>query len=182
MRVFIGLPLSAEIKHTLKAIQDELQSCHLNAKWIPMENMHITLKFIGEIDELMCEQIIPVVTKTASVFSPLIINMEGHGFFPTARNPRVFFISTDHVGALTNMADYLENELEKIGIKKERRFKSHITLARFRSKKNVECVERKMNLYLLKGNFPVSEIILLKSTLSSRGAHYETLFTANLST
>ena len=183
MRTFIGLPLSAEIKQALKDIQNSLKACHTDVRWIPAQNMHITLKFLGDPNEtLIHEKIIPIVKKASEAFFPLTVNLIGFGFFPSQWNPRVFFISTDHEGVLLNMADYLENELQKIGIKKENRFASHITIARLNSAKNIDCIERKMDIYPPHGNFPVEEIILFKSTLTPKGALYEPLFKTNFKT
>ncbi len=180
MRAFIALPLSREIQNALSGIQDELRSCHLNARFIPSSNLHITLKFLGDIDDDQNRAITGILSRAASAFSRMTVNLSGWGFFPSPHNPRVFFVSTDQESILTSLADFLENELARIGFKKEHRFRSHITIIRLRNPKNTDCVERKMKIHPPHGSFPIDKIVLFKSTLSPRGADYTPVFEANL--
>jgi len=179
MRTFIALPIPGEIKNIMADTEDELKSCHLDCRWVKPEKMHLTLKFLGEVDEAQVEPIKKVITRAANAFSSMIVNLQGYGFFPSQYNPRVFYISTDHESMLMNIADFLENELKKLGFKKEHRFRSHITLARLRSSRNIDCIERKMRIHPPQGCFSLNEIILFQSRLSGKGAAYQPLFKAS---
>jgi 2'-5' RNA ligase len=179
MRAFIAFPLPLEIKEELKNIQDCLRECKLEAKWVEPINLHLTLKFLGEISSDKVETVKRIIQETAARFTSLTINLIDFGFFPTPNNPRVFFIATDKEEILKGIADYLEDKLEKVGFKKEGRFKSHITLARLKSKRNIDCILRKIKKITLSANILIRDIVLFKSTLKPSGPIYEEIFRAN---
>lgn len=180
MRTFIAFPLSPEIKELLEKIQAEIKTCVIDAKWVNPFNTHITLKFLGEIQENTLLKVEQIIVKTADEFSSLKIYLKSFGFFPTERNPRVFFIATDKEDFLKQIASFLENNLQALGFKKENRFKSHITLARLKSKKNIGCILEKIKAIELTKTFLIKEIVLFKSTLTSKGPEYEKIFKARL--
>jgi 2'-5' RNA ligase len=180
MRTFIAFPLPVEIKETLASVQGNLRSCNLDAKWVTPERLHLTLKFLGEVPEAKLEPIREKLNSVAKEFKALSVTLEKFGFFPHERNPRIFFVATDKEEALQKIASHLEEELAQLGFAPEHRFKSHITLARFRSRKNIDCIREKIKELKIEGRFSCQDIVLFKSTLTPSGPIYEEIFKARL--
>ncbi len=180
MRVFIAIPLPDEIKDYLRDAQNELKKCDSYAKWVNTANSHLTLKFLGEVKEEKILNLENIVKETALSFSAFKVNFSNFGFFPNERNPHVFFIATDNENRLKEIAYFLEDRLEPLGFKKESRFRSHVTLARLKSKKNTECLVAKTKEIQTGRSLPVNQIILYKSILTPEGAMHEEILKAGL--
>ncbi|MBN2483130.1 MAG: RNA 2',3'-cyclic phosphodiesterase [Candidatus Omnitrophica bacterium] len=180
MRAFIALPLPDTVKKEIEKIQSELKVLPLDAKWVGPRLLHLTFKFLGDIGEEQIPGITQTIEETGKKFPRFEVALGEFGFFPNSRNPRVFFVATDHDEQLRAIAFWLEDELEKIGFPKERKFKSHITLARFRSVKNI--VQLQMNIPAIPPQltFPADRLVLYKSTLTPHGPIYEEISSVNL--
>jgi 2'-5' RNA ligase len=140
----------------------------------------MTLKFLGEVQEEQIDKIKGIIMAIAGNFSRLELSVGNFGFFPNENSPRVFFISTDKEEILKEMSLQLEDKLEALGFPKEGRFKPHLTIARIRSKKNIDCLKNEIKDAATKAKFAVNEIILFKSLLTSAGPIYEKVFCAEL--
>lgn len=180
MRLFIAIPLPQNIKDYLRDVQTQFKECYCVAKWVNPQNIHMTLKFLGQLKEEKIPAIKNVIKEVAVNFSALEVRLTEFGFFPNERNPRVFFVSTDNEETLQKIAYTLEEKLEALGFEREYRFRSHITLARFKSRKNIECLVGKTKEIKADKTFPVDSIILYKSTLTPHGPIYEEIFKASL--
>jgi len=180
MRSFIAITLPQNIKDYLDDIQKQFKKCEVSAKWVNTQNIHLTLKFLGEVKEEKISSIENIVKETAAGSSALKVKLTNFGFFPSERNPRVFFISTDKEETLQKIAYGLEEKLEPLGFRREYRFKSHITLARLKSKKNTGCLVAKSKKIKADKSFPVDSITLYKSILTPRGPVYEKMFSTKL--
>jgi 2'-5' RNA ligase len=180
MRLFIAIDIPEDLKEKLSRIVTRLKKCDLDAKWVNTSNIHMTLKFLGEASEEQLDKIKNIINTTAGNFSKLELNVGGFGFFPNETSPRVFFISTDNEEILRNISVQLEDKLEVLGFAKDGRFKSHLTFARFRSKKNIDCLKNEIKDMAIEAKFEVSEIVLFKSQLKPTGPVYEKIFSAAL--
>jgi 2'-5' RNA ligase len=180
MRLFIAITLPENIKIKLEEIVKTFKKCDLDAKWVKTQNIHMTLKFLGEVDEAQLGEIKNIITAVAGEFRQLSVNLTGYGFFPNEKRPRVFFVATDKQELLKNMAMRLEDELEKLGILKEDRFRSHLSLCRFKGTKNIEVLKKEVKNITPQGQFPVEAISLFKSTLTPQGPIYDEIFKASL--
>lgn len=173
MRLFIAIDIPDNIKNTLFIIQTKLKSCNLEAKWVTPKNLHVTLKFLGEVEEKVIPELIKIIDEVNVKFTPFTVKLKEFGFFPNPRRPQVFFISTDQELKLKNIALLLEEKLESLGIKKEGKFKAHITIARIKSPKNIGCLIKGIETLSLNAAFSLEQIALIKSTLKSCGPIYE---------
>lgn len=180
MRLFIAIDIPEDLKEKLSRVVTRLKKCDLDAKWVNASNIHMTLKFLGETREEDLDKIKSIISVTFNLFTKLELNTGSFGFFPSENSPRVFFISTDNEEILKNISLQLEDKLESLGFPKEGRFKSHLTIARFRSKKNIDCLKEEIKNISIEAKFAVSEIILFKSLLKPTGPVYEKLFCAPL--
>jgi len=173
MRTFIAIALPSEIKHKIAEIQRELQSCNCAATWVKPENLHLTLKFLGDITDTRADEVKMIIYEAARQFKAFKASWGDFGFFPNERRPRVFFLSTHREELLRSLADCLQEKLTAIGFERENKFKSHLTLARIKGPKNIDCLKKKLSSISLEGYLPVDEITFFKSTLTPRGPIYE---------
>ena len=188
MRTFIAIDLPSEIKDSLRRLQEKLKASKADVKWVEPKNIHLTLKFLGEIDDKKIEEITKIIDDTAKEKNKFQIHISSLGAFPKIDFPRVIWVGVE-TGDKENkgMAEELEEKTAKIGIPKEDRpFSSHITIGRTRSSLNREkLVQDLKNNAELSGErleFYVTKITLFKSTLTPRGPIYEALNETNLKT
>lgn len=179
MRTFIGVNISNEIKMELSRIQNVLKEMNLDVKWVKPENMHITLKFLGEIQKEKIKILQNDLTSVANRFKPFEINISGLGTFPDLRRPRVIWIGIDRGGSeLKKMAIFIENNLANIGLAKEdKKFSAHLTLGRVRTTRNIERLKDKVEkLDIRPLSCVVDRFILFRSTLTQQGPIYTSIF------
>lgn len=187
LRTFIAIELSAEVKDFLQKLQESLKTSNADVKWVKKENIHLTLKFLGERDKKKIDEIIKIIGNLCDNLGVFELEISSVGVFPKKEYPRVIWVGlTKGDKEVMQIARDLENEISKIGIPKESRpFSSHITLGRVRSGKNKNQLIEQLNY--LEENFPaqkpeyrVERITLFKSTLTPAGPIYEILHERNL--
>jgi 2'-5' RNA ligase len=189
MRTFIAIELPREIKSFLAELQNKLKESGADVKWVEPQNIHLTLKFLGEIDEKKLNAVTGItenVTKDKKAFP---IRLSSMGAFPNIDYPRIIWIGIDKGDIeAKQIAEELEDNLTKIGIPKEDRpFSSHITIGRTRSTQNrnklVWEIKNLMNISGQKNlEFAVTKITLFESNLTPKGPIYKTLKEASLKT
>lgn len=184
MRCFISIAIPEDIKKGMSAIQDRLRKSGADVSWTKPDGMHLTLKFLGEIEEKRVAKIETALNIACAGINSFSLDLSGIGVFPDIRRPRVVWIGLNENGnSLTKMQRGIENQLEEIGFPIEkRRFTPHITLGRVRSNKNLSqllsIMDEEKNSEI--GSFSVSNIHLMKSDLRSEGAVYTELFLLGL--
>lgn len=131
MRLFTGIEVPAEVRATLERLISYLRpAAHL--KWCPVYNLHITTKFIGEWPEERLDELNAALGRVPHR-AAVAITVRQLGWFPNARNPRVFWAGLEHDGGLSELARATNEVLEPLGIAKEtREFAPHLTLARIK--------------------------------------------------
>ena len=172
MRAFIAIDLPERIKSKIAELENDLKKCDLAFRWVKPENLHLTLKFLGNIDQEQVSKIKEAIAKVSGKFAAFETSFNGFGFFPNERRPRVFFISIDKEELLKSIATELEEELETLGFEKEGKFKSHITLARIKDLRNIESLKAKIKNTQLDEKFPTDTISFYKSILIKEGPIY----------
>ena len=146
MRCFIAIKLSKEVKEKVAYLQDKLRTLGLDAKWVEFENLHITLKFLGQVDKEL-SKIKDIVAGLSSLVEPFVLQLSGVGAFPDLRRPRILWLGISPQNSPVKIIEYLEEELFKVGIAKEKRTPHpHITLARIKSPKNANRLKDIMSL------------------------------------
>lgn len=186
MRTFIAIALPPEIRDYLTGIQKELKQCRADAKWVQPENIHLTLKFLGERDEKKVEKIKEALQETAKDKNCFSIRLFNIGAFPKIDSPRVIWAGIDRGEKEAEEIAYeLEEKISRIGIPKEDKpFSSHITIARIKSPANRQNLVQGLKRFSqIEGKeFKVDRITLYKSTLTPKGPTYEVLKEATLKT
>jgi len=180
MRLFVAVNPPLEIKEKIKRLEADLKKCDLAAKWVKAENIHLTLKFLGEVGAEKIPSIKQAMEKVAGQFKAFEANMDGFGFFPSERNPRVFFVKTNQEEILKDVYRKLEAALKALGFAPEDKFKSHLTLARLKGRKNLNQLKEGLKKISLSESFSVKAITLFKSTLTAEGPVYSEIFKAAL--
>lgn len=176
MRAFIAFSIPEEIKLFLEQTQKKLKNCHLDAKWVPPQNLHLTVKFFADESEEKILQITETLEKISSRFKFISTRLTEFGFFPHPKNPRVFFVKTDFEKEIEKIANKIEKEISCLGFSREKKFKSHITLARFKTRKNIDILLERIKTIKLNQPFTINRIGLYKSTLTNSGPIYKELF------
>jgi RNA 2',3'-cyclic 3'-phosphodiesterase len=191
MRAFIAIELPQQVKDRLSRIQARLKKSEADVKWVQPQNIHLTLKFLGEIDEILLEKIKEILINLAKDNAQFQIVVSYVGAFPSLSSARVIWVGLKEGDEQTKaLANGLEERIEKIGIpREERAFSSHITIGRARSGLNRDKLTQELKI--LGENFwneteglqfCVDKITLLKSTLTPKGPIYEILKEASLKT
>jgi 2'-5' RNA ligase len=175
MRSFVAIEIDEATRQRLGEVRQKDWIRGRAARWVNTGNMHLTLKFLGEIPPAD----IPDVTRAVQIASGGIrrfyFETRGLGFFPDARRPRVFWAGIrDSEGALAALHGRLQEELFKVGFEMETRaFHPHLTLARIKGKPaQVKDPGDEDEVF---GFQTVREIVLFKSELRPEGALYTPL-------
>jgi 2'-5' RNA ligase len=176
MRTFIAIELEKNIKEALSRIQLELKKTEADVKWVQAENIHLTLKFLGEVKEENIEKIIPCLKKIADTTNRFQIEIKDIGAFPSIKSPRVIWSGvSEGKKELMQLAGLVDDGLVKLEFpEEERKFSAHITIGRVRSPKNKAALSEAMQR--LKFNAlsqRVKSITFFKSTLTPKGPIYE---------
>lgn len=182
LRLFIAVPLSPFLVERISQIQASWKKEAEGLRWVKPENVHITLKFLGNVPKGEVEgigQVLKEVTKGKEAF-PLRIG--GTGAFPAKANARVVWIGVeDERGALKEIFEELEQRLQKLGFPREERpFKPHLTLGRVKGRKGKRFSFLDRDADLEVGILQVKEVVLFKSDLRPTGAEYTPLVVAPL--
>jgi len=175
MRCFISIDMPEEVREELREIQEKIPSDDVKMLLVDTEILHLTLRFLGEIDDFKINKIRDVL-KSLKIgkFKARLGNV---GIFPDENFVRVVWISLQPEEKFKEISNLVEKELEGIeGIKKEERFESHVTLARVKFVKNrKDFVEKLKKIKIQPVEFSVDRIFLKKSTLTPEGPVYENI-------
>lgn len=179
LRAFLAIDPPSTLRPVLSRVQEELKKSGADVKWVPVGNIHITLKFFGQIPETQVEPIAAAAGEIARWQQPFTLKVAGAGAFPSAKNPRVVWLGVE--GDLNVMAGFyrqLEAAFAALGFPPEDRpFSPHLTLGRVKSPRNrVELGRCLTSLPPVESEpFQISEVILYRSNLSPLGATYSPL-------
>ena len=116
IRTFVALDVPPPVKEGVQGIIAELKRLGGNIKWVKPENLHLTIKFLGEIEEETLEKVYPVVEGCAGETPVFSFSLSGAGLFPGPRRPRVFWIGIKEGGEeLESLFGCLVSGLEALG-------------------------------------------------------------------
>jgi 2'-5' RNA ligase len=172
--------IAADIVPTesLEAVLRELRSTRADLKIVRSELLHVTLKFLGDTDEELVEELVEGIRSTTADIHPFKMRLSGMGAFPSMSNIRVVWVGIEDGGILGDIARRLDERLRALGFERDKKgFKPHLTLARSRSSRNIHSVQEvlRRNASTDCGEYPVNSILLKKSVLSPEGPAYSTV-------
>jgi 2'-5' RNA ligase len=179
IRTFIAFKLPDDLLSALGRVQEGLKTKGFAAKWVRPQNIHLTLKFLGNIEVAQVDPIARRLTDAARGCGPLLLGAKGIGVFPHIRQPRVIWAGlAGDVKRVGDLQRSIDAALSEIGFKKEKRsFKGHLTLGRFNSRMDSRQVAQALETYAQFETEPFTayQVVLFKSELKPTGAVYSKL-------
>ena len=142
MRLFVAIDLSDSVKERLEEIITELKTCRADVRWVHFDLMHVTLKFLGNVEPQELVAIDGVLGRIAANTQPAHGRLHNVGSFPHLRRPRVLWVGVEtYNGMLAALRADLDVALAQLGFSKEiRRFHPHITLGRIRGNRRLSAL------------------------------------------
>jgi 2'-5' RNA ligase len=178
MRVFIAIEIENEIRERLARAQECLKAVG-GVKWVEPKNLHLTLKFLGEVDQGMISRLANELRSAIAGLAGFTIGLGGAGAFPDERRPRVIWVGVEEgVEALFALAQKVEAVCQKLGFEPENRpFSAHLTLGRARGIISVSALESSLQELSGQtfGRQRVDHIAIVQSTLTKSGPIYRPL-------
>jgi RNA 2',3'-cyclic 3'-phosphodiesterase len=183
MRTFIALELSQEVRAELSRLEAEIKKAEADVKWVVPENIHLTLKFLGDVDEDKIGRIKETLDGISSGIKSFEISLFKLGGFPNLNYPRVIWVGIDKgCSEVEKIAALVEAKLAELSFEKEDRpFSAHLTIGRVKSGKNkIALKEAISSLSARPASCLISHITLFQSTLTPHGPIYTALHKAAL--
>lgn len=180
LRTFIAVDVSPEVLNRASRLIDHCRQLGIDARWVPVENMHITLQFLGNVRENELPLICRSLEKAVRPFPAFDVVCRGVGAFPSIERPRVIWIGVDEGREeLIALQGAVEQAMKELGFRGEaRRFEAHLTIGRIRS----ETADAPELAAFVEQNeaydasvFDVSEVTVYSSHLKRNGPKYEAI-------
>ncbi|HNP59546.1 MAG TPA: RNA 2',3'-cyclic phosphodiesterase [Nitrospirales bacterium] len=186
LRVFLAVELSLDLCRKVREFQQQLQNFLPHVNWVRPESIHLTLKFLGNVDASMVDQVLTALEPIGKSQPPFTLEIQGLGVFPHVRRPRIFWIGcTGDIPALLNLVSGVEGALDPLEFPSEEKpYVPHLTLARIKHDNSQVgkvlthsgLLEQPQNLGIL----PVARITLFRSNVTTIGVEYIPLWAVPL--
>ena len=176
MRLFVALEVPASLRESLAALISQLRNIAPKAKWVRPENLHVTLKFLGETAPVKLEAVGEALAKVRS--APIEVQFRGLGFFPSERRARVLWAGVEASANLASLAGAVDDIVAALGFHQETRaFTPHLTLARFDPPGVPPALSKAYAANAIRdfGILHTGKFHLIESKLKPSGAQYTTL-------
>ncbi len=176
MRLFVAAELPASHRASLADVCESGRRG--GVRWVPAENVHLTLKFLGEVDEALVPKIEEALAAALARAEPFALSLSGCGCFPNARAPRVIWLGlAEGAEEAAALAAAVDEALEPLGFGREKRpFKPHLTIGRVKEPRDGAATAAQKITSLGDYAAPASRleaVALVKSTLTPEGSVYE---------
>ena len=173
MRLFIAFGVPDDVKEYMAKVQGIIGGDLAGIRWVKKEQMHLTLKFLGEVQPNTADKIKDELRKIR--FGPFNVYLSSIGVFPNENCIRVVWVGLEPEDKVIGLQMRIDENLEKL-FKKEKDFKAHITLGRVKYARGKELFFSKLKgIKVEKKKFIVDKFKLMKSTLTAHGPVYETV-------
>jgi 2'-5' RNA ligase len=179
IRAFIAISLPPQARDLALQVQERFRECGASLSWVQTQNVHLTIKFLGNIPEEKIGPIGMAIEKAIGETRPFAVEINEMGVFPNIQFPRVIWMGVDEpTHTLINLENRISEEMEIIGFpREEKKFTPHITLGRVKSHKGknklIEIIHSQRMLYCDK--ILVADVKLYKSELKPSGAVHSVL-------
>ena len=179
VRTFVAIKLHGSLHNTLSEVVEKFASSKASVKWVAPENTHVTLKFLGGVEESRLPEVYAACEKAAAGSKPIDLEMKAVGCFPSMKRPRVVWLGIEK-GAeeVKRLQQKIENELGRIGFpREEREFTAHLTIGRVKGKQGISnlcrLLEAERNIFI--GSMQAETISVMKSETLPSGPVYTEL-------
>ncbi len=184
LRMFIAIPIPPLLGEWLHDIQAQLGSTTSDVRWVKVANVHLTLRFLGDIASQQVQIIAGAMDRCLATRAPFRLAAGGVGVFPNLQRARVIWVGLDgDTNELSAMQAELESALARIGFKREQRpFRPHLTIGRVRRRIAPRTLRTALQPLskMASGAFWADRLVLYRSTLKPSGAAYTALHTATM--
>ena len=180
-RLFLSLNPAEEDLKELKKILPDIRNKFKdhNIKWENPDKFHLTLRFLGDIDEDKTIVLAETLDRLKFEFETIGFSSDKIGYFPNSRYPNVIFAGLNEQGNNSDkLVSFIDRVILNFGVKPEKRFIPHITLGRFSRNKRKK-IEEELNISFPSENIQFDSFYLMKSTLHQEGSIYEILYNFN---
>ncbi len=179
MRLFIAVELGAEQKSELTHFQHKIKHYVQGARWVSTQNMHLTLKFLGETEEDKGEELRAAMHRACHRQSPFTVVYGGCGVFPNPKKARVLWVGLNRgFDEVSVLAHNLERELAACGFAPDRKaYHPHLTVGRLRGSAEVDSINRFLEegKTFCTGSQEICALVLFESRLTPKGALYRSV-------
>ena len=175
IRTFVCIEIPACVRERISRLQRDLSRTDAQISWTKPSNIHLTLKFLGDVTRSRIERVTRAVERAASSITPFEIEVGGAGCFPSPRSPRVLWIGLAGLpDSLRQLHARIEDELYGEGFPREaKRFSPHLTIARVRTPKNANRIAEELLATGFESEmFQAREVIVMRSELNPSGSAY----------
>jgi len=183
-RAFVAVVVPDEVVVFLRQIQAQLQLPGMNIRWVAAKNIHLTLKFLGDIDPSRVPEVAAQMDAAAGRAPSFSLAAKGVGVFPNLRRARVLWVGlAGDLDRLKAIQATLESGLESVGFRREsRNFGAHLTIGRIRHRTDAEIINASLGQLkdTASDRFRVDRLVLFKSILYPNGPEYTQLHASNL--
>jgi 2'-5' RNA ligase len=186
LKLFTGVNVGTAIRSNATALQQSLAKCGANVKWVEPENLHVTINFLGEVDDRDLHGICRALTAVGRKEPPFRLAVAGIGAFPTPRRPKVIWAGiTDGADALKRIHSESEPRLLELGVyrREDRGYTAHLTLGRAKDEADGQLLASELAKHTnwTGGSVEVEEIVLFASELRREGPVYSVVARSPLS-
>jgi len=178
MRLFVAIWPTDDVQRAIGAAAASVRRSGDGIAWVPNENLHVTVKFLGDVDESRIPEIGIALDEACRRVATFDAATGQGGAFPDIGNPRVLFAAIERGGPeVALLAGKVETAMEAIGFKREERpFHGHVTVGRVRdSRRGVDAAARFLAAKLPEHSIPVSSLVLVRSTRTPEDLSYAPL-------
>ena len=182
LRSFIAIPLQPELLERVAQLQRQLLAACPELKPAQLENLHLTLRFLGDRTQDELAQIGRIMLSVAEKKNIFNVTLEGVGVFPHPRRPRILWLGLTPQDDLLELHSQLSDTLAQAGIAPDPKpFRPHLTLGRFKARRP-QAISLRPFLSHCCGSMSIDRLILFRSRLTAQGAIHTPLETAQLAT
>jgi 2'-5' RNA ligase len=187
LRAFIAIEIPLDLRQAVcKAISALQKETNSLVRWVPMENMHLTLKFLGDVSPAHVDMLTQMIRAEADLFNCFEFGLNGLGSFPNLKRPRVIYIGIQSPVVLEALQRGIDSASRRLGYESEERaFSPHLTIGRV--KQTITAPEQQIIRHALEGikidslgTARVDSLHLYKSDLKPSGSVYTRLYSAPL--
>ncbi len=177
MRVFVALELPEALRNRLAEATVPLRAPDLPVRWVDPAQLHLTLKFIGQVEEERVERMSEALSRTVAGHQGVSLRLGGVGAFPSLRSPRVIWMGVEASPPLMALQEAVEDAMAELGVEPENRaFHPHVTLGRTRrrlERSEGEALRLAAPRVSFQAEHRPEQVVLMRSRLGRGGARYE---------
>ncbi|MCD6098106.1 RNA 2',3'-cyclic phosphodiesterase [bacterium] len=182
VRAFIAIQLPASIRERLiREVQAPLKQLPDKITFVKEENIHLTLRFLGEVPKEKLNELIRILDETEFGIPPFELTVKGIGFFGSRRSPRVIWVGTETKEELNALSQKIDQLVRSVGLpKRDHFFSPHLTLGRVRHTRDGEKIANILEKHDFSDRFTVDRFVVFKSQLTCEGPIHTALFSKRL--